>query len=646
VSAGSNPSILPYGGWPSELSARALVEGVAGLTELATANGRLYWLESRPDEGGRTVLVASTTAGIRDLTPAPYNVRSRVHEYGGSAYTVADNRIFFVNFTDQNLYECTSDGAIHQLTHSDAGTRFADFTVDQARNRLISVVEQHGEAAEPENFLGTVDLANGELDRLCAGHDFYAAPKLSPAGDRLAFVAWDHPNMPWDGTVLQVGRFGADGSLEDLATVAGGAAESVLQPGWQTDACLLFFSDCNGYWNLYRYDESAIYCVLEDGTDYADPPWSLGARNYAIIDPDHVLITRHAEEGQELVLVNTRTTIGTPFLGDDAKWCQYASPCTTDGNLYFIGGYPDRSPTIEQVPLDGGPGQTLRSAGGPEVAAADVSRGRALTFNTRDGATAHGFFYPPQSARFTGPADELPPLLVMSHGGPTAATSNALSLRIQYYTTRGWAVFDVNYRGSTGFGRAYRTALNGNWGITDVTDCEDSVRHLVSQRLVDGDRIAIRGGSAGGFTTLAALTTTECFKAGASHYGIGDLKALERDTHKFESRYLQGLLGDPAALRERSPINHLDRFRCPVIFFQGSEDRVVPPNQSRSMAAALRSKGIPVAYLEFEGEGHGFRDGANIIRAVESEYGFFCRVFGIEPADQLPPITIDNDQML
>lgn len=638
--------VLPYGGWPSPVSARSLVAGVVGLSELRSNGRHLFWLESRPEEAGRTTLMRLGEDGQQELTPGKYNVRSRVHEYGGGAYAVGASAAYFVDFADQNLYAVEADGSVRQITTSGPGTRFADFVLDDARSRLVTVVEQHHEDTEAENFLATVDIGTGELSRLAEGRDFYAAPRLSPDGIRLAFVAWDHPNMPWDGTTLHTATLTDDGRLTDLATVAGGAEESVLEPRWQSGDSLLFVGDSNGFWNLYRYDASGIYCVLEDGADYADPPWVFGLSTYALIDQDHVLITRHAGAGQEVVLVNTATTMGSPFIGDEAPWRHLGSLCVHQGSLCFIGSYADRSPTIEQLSLADQTSITLREAGGPTLDPADISRGEATTFPTRDGLEAHGFFYPPTNGAVRGPDDEAPPLLVMSHGGPTAATGNALSLRIQYYTTRGWAVLDVNYRGSSGFGRAYRQALNGHWGELDVTDCEDGVRYLARVGRIDPERVAIRGGSAGGYTTLAALTTTSTFKAGASHYGIGDLNALAADTHKFESRYLDGLLGDPSALADRSPIHHLERFSCPVIFFQGSDDRVVPPNQSQAMATALRNKGIPVAYLEFAGEGHGFRVADNIVRTIESEYGFFCRVFGIVPADDLPPIPIDNAEAL
>jgi len=642
----SAKTTLPYGSWPSPISAEALVEGVVSLSGLASDGETVFWLEGRPEEGGRTVLVAHAGGKTEALTPLPYNVRSRVHEYGGGAYTVGDDGVYFVNFEDQNLYHIDARGGINQITHSTAEIRFADFVVDQARGRLISVVEVHHPDREPDNVIGAVDLASGELTTLAEGHDFYAAPRLSPDGSRLAFIAWDHPNMPWDGTVLTLAGFSAGGGLENVHTIAGGAAESVQQPTWQTDQALLFISDANGFWNLYRFDESGIYCVLEDGAEYAGPPWMFDARSYALVDDEHVITRRHGETAEELVLINTRTTMGAPFTDSTAPWLSYGSPMVTGGALYFVGSYTDRMPAIQQMPLKTGAAETLREAGGPKIEPDYLSRAEALTFPTRDGNQAHGFVYLPANGACNAPDSEKPPLLVLSHGGPTASTDASLNLTIQFYTSRGWAVLDVNYRGSSGYGRDYRNALDGQWGLLDVTDCEDGVRHLVSKRQVDGDRIAIRGGSAGGYTTLAALTTTFTFRAGASHYGIGDLSALAADTHKFESRYLDGLLGDESALVERSPIHHLSGFSCPVIFFQGSDDRVVPPNQSQAMRDALRERGIPVAYLEFPGEGHGFRDAKNIIRTIQSEYAFFSRVFSIEPAESLPELTIDNQENL
>ncbi len=641
---------LPYGSWPSPLAAEALVEGVVGLTGLQAHGGCLYWLEARPEEGGRTTLVrldpGADGVQAEELTPAPFNVRSRVHEYGGGAFRADAAGVFFVNFADQNLYRIAADGTISPLTEGDARERFADFVVDTARERLLGVCERHGEDGAVDNCLVGVSWNEGRIEVIAEGHDFYASPRLSGSGQRLAFVAWDHPNMPWDGTTLYLTELDDAGHPTELMTLAGGAQESVQQPLWLADDSLVYLSDANGFWNLYRFDESGSYVVLEDGAEYGGPPWGFDARSYADAGADHLIAVRQGQSAQEFVLVNARNTMASPLQPDPALWCGFDSPCVVGGDLFFIGRYPHRSPTIERLPLRGGQATTLKAAGGPALADADVSRAEALRFPTRDGAEAYGYFYAPRREGLEGPEQERPPLVVMSHGGPTAAASPAFSLLTQYYTTRGWAVLDVNYRGSTGYGRSYRKALDGHWGLLDVSDCEDGVRHLAQAGRIDPDRVAIRGGSAGGYTTLAALTTTGTFRAGASHYGIGDLHALARDTHKFESRYLDNLLGSEAALAERSPINHLDGLRCPVIFFQGSEDRVVPPNQSQAMTAALRDRGIPTAYLEFEGEGHGFRDGRNIVRAVRSEVSFFARVFHIDTADPEPDLSIDNADQL
>jgi dipeptidyl aminopeptidase/acylaminoacyl peptidase len=426
-----------------------------------------------------------------------------------------------------------------------------------------------------------------------------------------------------------------------MTVLAGGADESITQPGWLDDGALLFISDQNGFYNLHRFDDQGIRCLLADGADYAQPAWVFGGSEYAAIDDRYLAAIRQTEAGPELVVIDMESGMASPIAGAEDGWCQFGSLAAVGNQLTFIAGFSDRLPAIERFDIASRERKHLVSAS-EQTSTVRVSEAQALAFPTRDGAVAHGFFYPPWNDHCQPPTNTIPPLLVMSHGGPTAATSAALNPRIQYYTSRGWAVFDVNYRGSSGFGRQYRTALNGRWGELDVWDCEDGVRYLISQGLVDPARIAIRGGSAGGFTTLAALTTTATFRCGASHYGIGDLTALVADTHKFESRYMHTLLADEANLVSRSPINHLDGLSCPVIFFQGGADQVVPENQAQTMVQALQDKGIPVAYLLFPEEGHGFRSAENIIRALESEFAFFSRIFNITPADELPDVEILN----
>ncbi|MFP6815690.1 MAG: prolyl oligopeptidase family serine peptidase [Pseudomonadales bacterium] len=643
-------TVAPFGSWHTPLTAQAMVADVKGLHDIRSHGDILYWLETRPNEQGRTVLMARQLDGTqREVTPAPFNLRSRVHEYGGAAYLPCDAGIFFVNFADQRVYRVQGEH-IEPVVDNDPDLRFADLCWDARRNRVIAVTEHHRSEGEPVNRLQAFGIGDdaGNLTTLHEGHDFYAAPRLSPDGTRLAFICWDHPNMPWDGSQLIVMSIAESGEPEEEMIVAGGATESVLQPEWLGDEVLLFLADSNGFWNLYRYDSSGLYCVLEDGVEYGGPPWVLGMRHYAAVGEQHVVASRHGPDAQ-LVLIDTRTGFATPMAntlgatshGSLVKWSE---------RLCCIAENPTGLPAIVGYPLDGSDAAILQEAGHAPIESDDISQAEPLSFPTRDQHGAFANFYPPRNHRYEPSPNSNPPLLVISHGGPTSAATRGLNLRIQYYTSRGWAVVDVDYRGSSGYGRAYREALNGNWGNLDVTDCEDVVRHLVERGRVDADRVAIRGGSAGGYTTLAALTlvpepaTTRrrTFRAGASHYGIGDLNALARDTHKFESRYLERLVGDQEALDSRSPINHVDNLDCPVIFFQGSDDKVVPPNQSQRMVAALTNKGIPVAYLEFSGEGHGFRRADNIVRSLEAEYQFFCRIFEIEPAEQFPTLEIAN----
>ncbi len=632
-----------YGNWRSPLQAEEIAAGAIALRELRAHGNTLYWLESRPAEQGRTTLMA-LRSGERpiELTPEPFNVRTRAHEYGGGAYLACEQGVFFANWSDQRIYRI-ANGEISAVTQNDPSMRFADFCWDGARHRLIAVTEQHVGEAEPVNRLHGIDPRNPQdLAALHEGHDFYSSPTVSPDGKRLAFMCWDHPNMPWDGCQLVRSDFAPDGALADDVVIAGGARESVQQPEWLGSDALIFLSDRNGYLNLYRYDQSGLYCTLEDGAEYGVPQWVFGIRQFAPVSDRHVVAARQGAEA-ELVMIDTVGGFATP-LTDAGGAASLGSVVRWEDSICCLVDYADQLAAIVRCPLDGATPTPIHSAGKAPLGTQWVSRAEPIEYPTRDGKSAFAQYYPPRNADYprNDAEPERPPLLVMSHGGPTAAASRALNLRIQYYTTRGWAVVDVDYRGSSGYGRAYREALNGLWGVLDVTDCEDAVRHLIDQGLADPDRIAIRGGSAGGFTTLAALTRSRTFRAGASHYGIGDLHALARDTHKFESQYLHTLIGSEAALEERSPISHADALSAPVIFFQGSDDRVVPPGQSRQMADALRERGIPVAYVEFAGEGHGFRRAENIARSLENEYQFFCRVFGLTPADDFNPLEIEN----
>ena len=622
---------------PSPITPARVAQAMAGIGEPRLFEDTLYWLENRPGEGGRVTLIKRVAGQRTELTPQPYSVRSRVHEYGGAAYLPTRDALFFVNATDQNIYSVNAAGEIRQITISAAAVRYADLCLDPERHRLIAVTEIHQDGQHPMNALAAVAIDTGQATILHQGHDFYASPRVSPSGGEILFVAWDHPNMPWDGTQLIRARL-KNAGIGKTTRVAGGSRESVLQPGWLPDGSALYLSDASGFWNLYRADAEGTHAVLYDQAEYAGPPWQFGSQDYAILNERQVVARRHSQGEQTLLLIDVESGRASPLPDNCAEY----SHLSAHGNsFYFLGAHTNS--TSELASYDIRARHRTTQVSGPSLGfdGSWLSTPRHIDYNTRDGDRAYAWLYPPASAT-RARLGHKPPLLVTTHGGPTGAASPALRLAVQFYTSRGWAVADINYRGSTGYGRPYRDALQGRWGLVDVTDCADAVNHLIAQGLVDPARIAIRGGSAGGYTTLRALTTETVFRAGASHYGIGDLSSLADDTHKFESQYLFGLVGDREAMVERSPIHHLDGFNCPVIFFQGSEDKIVPPNQAQSMVAALNGKGITVAYLEFPGEGHGFRDGDNIARTVGTEYAFFCRVFDIPVNEQLPDVRIQN----
>lgn len=634
---------VPYGAWPSPITADLAAARFASFSDLKFSGGRHYWLERRPGEGGRSALVAANGSSRRDLTPAPMNVRSRVYEYGGGAYALSDDDAYFVNFPDQCIYAVSLDGGPpRQVTAGDATERFGGLEWDPHRRCLIAIRERHtgGDDAAGEatvNDLVRIDPATGTVSVLHEGHDFYAWPCISTSGDRIAFVVWDHPNMPWDGTQLVMADIDAAGLGSDTL-VAGGIDESIYQPAWTEDDSLVYVSDGSGYWNLHVYDASGVRTAVADDAEYGLPMWSLGSTNYVVAGPSHVVAQRIADGEATLVIADIERSVTTPL---PTWFTSYRSLTRTTTGIAFIGGSANDMARVMELDVATGEVTTLASAGELDFPEGTLSAPQTISFASTGGARAYANFYPPRHPTCIGPRGELPPLLVTTHGGPTSGAGRDLSLGAQYYTSRGWGVLDVNYGGSTGFGRAYRERLNGQWGVVDVEDCVAGARHLASEGKVDINRIAIRGGSAGGYTTLAAVTFADIFRAGASHYGIGDLAALARDTHKFESRYVHRLV-DEADFDARSPLRHASQARCPMIFFQGSDDRIVPPNQAESMFAALKANGIPVAYLLFDGEGHGFRRAENAVRAIEAEYLFFARIFGFEPAEDLGDIPVEN----
>ncbi|WP_448597435.1 S9 family peptidase [Thermoleptolyngbya sp.] len=647
--------IAPFGSWKSPITSDLIVVGSLRLGEVRLDGDAVYWSEGRPTEGGRTVVVRrslsdSSEPSTTDLTPLPFNVRTRVHEYGGGAYIVQDGTVYFSNFADQRLYQIKPNEAPQPITPEGA-FRYADAVGDRLRNRLICVREDHSQNDhEPVNTIVSVSLSprDGALDAgtvLVSGSDFYAFPRLSPDGSRLCWIEWNHPNMPWDGTTLWVALVNADGSLGEPQNIAGGEAESIFQPEWSPDGELYFVSDRTNWWNLYRWNFATATPepLCPKAAEFGLPLWVFGMSTYGFESAESLICTYSEDGVSKLARLHTRTLelteIPTPYTS-------ISGIQVLGSSVVFGAGSPTQPGAIAHLDLATGQITELRRSSTVDIDPGYISVPQAVEFPTANGLTAHGFFYPPQNQDFAAPAGEKPPLLVKIHGGPTAATSATFSPSIQYWTSRGIAILDVNYGGSTGYGRDYRERLKGNWGIVDVDDCVNGARYLAEQGLVDGDRLCIDGGSAGGYTTLAALAFRDVFKAGASYYGVSDLEALAKDTHKFESRYLDGLIGPYPARRdlyiERSPIHAIDRLNCPLIFFQGDEDKIVPPNQAERMVNALQAKGLPVAYVLFHGEQHGFRKAENIKRALDGELYFYARVFGFPLAEQLEPVAIAN----
>ncbi len=635
----------PYGSWRSPISADLIASAVLGLGQSVLDGDMVYWVETRPSEGGRNVIVRHAPDGtLTDVTPQSFNPRTRAHEYGGGDFTVHRGTIYFSNFADQQLYRHDAGHAPEPLTAT-PGRRYADAVVDVRRGRLLCVCEDHSVAGcEPRNMLVAVPLGGSAPQVvLAAGNDFYAAPRLSPDGARLAWLTWNHPHMPWDASELWVGALDASGHLTGQRRVAGGAGESIFQPEWSPEGTLYCVSDRNGWWNLYCCAADGLEPLHEMAADFGRPQWQFGMSTYAFAGPGRLVCSYLAHGVWRLALLDIGGQRWTPIPSD---YTEIADVRAADGYAIMRASSPTEPTALVRLHVDSGRVEVLRRSSSAAIDADYLSTPEAIEFPTVNGRTAYGFFYRPRNRDYATEVSERPPLLVRCHGGPTAAAPSGLDLRIQYWTTRGIAVLDVNYGGSSGYGRAYRQRLNGQWGVVDVDDCGHGALHLARQGEVDGNRLIITGSSAGGFTALCALTFRDMFKAGASYYGISDLEALAADTHKFESRYEQQLIG-PYPLRrdvyrQRSPIHHADRLSCPIIFFQGLDDKVVPPSQTESMVAALRLKRLPVAYLSFPGEQHGFRRAETIKRALESELYFYSRIFAFPLADAVEPVPIEN----
>ncbi len=643
----TEPRVAPYGAWESPFPISLLTSGVVALSEIKARDGVRWWLEGRPDERGRQVLVRREADGtVTRLSPEGFNVRSRVHEYGGAAYLVEDGLVIVSDFSTGRLNRIVAPGELEPLTPERAW-RYADTVLDRGRGRLITIREDHETATlerhgEAENAIVAIDLASGEVSVLVDGADFYAAPRLSPDGSRLAWLEWRHPNMPWDGTTLRLAPVAEDGSIGEAETVAGSQSDWISQPRWSPDGVLHFVAEPGDWMNLFRFVDGRAEAVTDLEAEFVYPDWQFGFSTYGFAADGSIVAVARSRGRDRLYRVGPEPgairEIEVPFTE--------MSSVVVDGDRVVLrAAAPDRAAAIIELDPATGSWTALRQAMQTPLSSADIAIPRPVEFPTTGGKRAYGQFYPPTNRSFRGPAGDLPPLIVTSHGGPTAAAYTGLTVLAQLFASRGFAVLDVDYGGSTGYGKAYRKRLEGQWGVVDLDDCVNGPRALVEQGLVDGEHLAIRGGSASGYTTLCAVTFRDVFKAGTSYFGIADLETFRAETHKFESRYDQTLVGKwPAAKQlyhDRSPINFVDRISCPVLVLQGAEDRVVPPSQAEEIVDALWEKHLPHAYLLFPGEDHGFRAAENIIRSFEAELSFYGQIFGFAPADAIEPVKVE-----
>ena len=643
------PKTSPYGSWKSPITAESLTGAVLSIKEPGCDGEAIYWLEGRPAEKGRTTLIRLLNGEQSELTPNPFDVRSRAHEYGGGSWTANSGIVLASNGSDNRIYRIGENGP--KPITPEGPWRYADLLIDVLHQRIIAVREDHSlEGIEPINTLVQLDLDGPNEDGgqvIISGTDFVSSPALSPDGTQLSWLQWNHPNMPWDGCELWYSDVDEDGTLRNIHHVTGGVNESIVRPRWNNTGLPVFASDRTGWWQLYAdRGEAGILPIMEPSeAEFAEPQWVFGMSTWDFTATGEVVAAWNADGVWKLGRLDVAMT---PIHEFDLPFTDISNVrMQQDTNkVIFLGASPTDLGGLVLLDIMTGEWEYLRQRAAETVDAAYISVPESISWKNENGATAYGFYYPPTNPDFTAPEGDLPPLIVESHGGPTSQSSSALSLKRQFWTTRGFAILDVNYGGSTGYGREYRNRLQGNWGLVDVEDCVSGAEHLADEGLVDPARLAIRGGSAGGYTTLAALTSMQAFAVGVSYYGIGDLEAMTRDTHKFESRYLDGLVGPyPEAKHtyiERSPMHHVDRLDSSMLLLQGLEDKVVPPNQAETMYEAVRQKGLPVAYIAYEGEGHGFRQAETIQHSTLAELAFFGRVFGFVPADTVPDIEVVN----
>jgi dipeptidyl aminopeptidase/acylaminoacyl peptidase len=645
----SDAQRIPYGAWPSPITADRAAAGSVGLRETRAIGDATTWLERRPREQGRSVVVRSG-AGAEpvDVTPLGVSVRTRVHEYGGGSYAVDGTTTYFVNLEDQRLYRQEVGGAPTAITPEPAtprGLRYADMNVSPDGRWIASVHERHQGEGMPINELVVIAADGSAMSTLASGRDFYAFPRWSPDGARIAFIAWDFPRMPWDGTELLVVDVASDGSAGPSRAVAGGERESIFQPAWGPDGSLTFVSDRTGWWNLYREGaDGELTNLTPMSAEFAVPMWNFGYSSYAFLSDGRIVCTYRERGVHHIALLDPATR---ELLDLDLPYETFEPAVSVSGQrLAFVAGGPTTPTQVVSLDFSTRAVEVLRESDVVDFDPEYLSVPEPIEFPTTDGQTAFAHYYPPTNPVAVALDGERPPLLVNVHGGPTSETDPELHLEVQFFTSRGFAYAEVNYRGSTGYGRAFRESLYGRWGVVDVDDAVAAARYLVGRGLADPDRLLIAGGSAGGWTTLCALTFRDVFATGSSYFGVSDLEPFAETTHKFESKYLDLLVGPwPEAAElwaERSPVRHAEQLSRPLLILQGDEDEVVPPAQSEEIVRALQRRGLPYAYLLFEGEQHGFRKMESISRGLSAELTFYGKILGFEPADRLPPLEIVN----
>jgi dienelactone hydrolase len=643
--------VAPFGSWRSAIAPEALVTGIVRLAESRWDGADLVWLEGRPDDAGRFTLVRLRPGGTpEDVSPAGLNVRTRVHEYGGAPYLVVGELVVVSDFTSGRLLRVAPDRTAAPLTPAGA-FRYADLELDARRGRLIAVREDHTGPGPAVNTIVAIPLDGSGGDAasaqtiLASGTDFVSSPRLSPDGSRLAWLRWDHPNLPWDGTECVIAELDEAGQPGPGRVVAGDTTTWASQPSWAPDGSLLVAAEPGEWIGLHRWDgERLVPLTAGVEAEFAEPEWNFGLRSHGVASDGSIIAIGRATGRDRLWRINPAAARPPePF---DLPFTEIAWLAVRGLEAVAIAAAPAMFRALVRIDLATGAWTVVRASSDLELDPALIAVGEPVEFATTGGRSAHGILYRPTNPGYRAPDGELPPLVVESHGGPTSAAYTGLNLAIQLLTSRGVAVLDVDYGGSTGYGKSYRKRLELAWGIVDVDDCVAGGLEMARRGEADGARLAIEGGSASGFTTLAALAFRDVFRAGVSYFGIGNLEAFIAETHKFESRYLDRLVGPYPEARDvylaRSPIFHADGFSCPVLVLQGLDDRVVPPSEGERIVATLAAKEIPHVYLAFEGEDHGFRQAANIIRSAQAELAFYGGVFGFRPADDLPPLPWRN----